>query len=153
MSSFDDFIEYKPETVLFSEGDESRFLYLISTGEIKVVQRRESDERLILISTLGPGSILGSASVFNDQKRTVSAIVVESSKIMIIKKTDIKKVLRECPDWVSNITLTLADRLKSTINLLVEHGISDSKVGALEATEEKKIKNLIKDHQERFLRA
>lgn len=121
--NFDKPIKYKKGQVIFAEGEASSFLYIVISGEIRIFKEEKS--RLIPITTVGPQDFIGELSMFNDEPRSATAIATKDSELMIIKKSDIRKVLRSCPEWVSNIMITISDRLRNTVEVLREHRIID----------------------------
>ena len=123
MSVFEAPISYKKGHVIFAEGESSRFLYLIKSGEVGIFKERE--KQLIPIATIGSQDFVGELGIFNEGKRTASAITLEDTLIYMVKKSDIHNILKKCPDWMSNIMINMADRLRSTTNLLRENQLVD----------------------------
>ncbi|MFT6068906.1 MAG: CRP-like cAMP-binding protein [Bacteriovoracaceae bacterium] len=150
MASFDKPVDYKEGTVIFSEGEPSSYMYIVVSGEIRIF--KEDKDRLIPISIAKSKDFIGELSIFNDEPRSVSAIAVASSTVIVLKKSDIRKVIKECPDWVSNIMVTLSDRLRGSIDMLREHRIVDDITNAgdeLDSQAEKKFHKLIQDYRKR----
>mgnify|MGYP003956135235 CR=1 FL=1 len=137
---------YQADTVIFAEGEASNYLYIIKTGRVRIV--KVYDGKLIPISILGPGSFLGESAIFTDELRSADAITLDPSQIVLIKKSDIKKVIKLCPDWVNNIMKTLCHRLSETSMLLSEHQIQSSeKEESLDAKEINRIKGLLENYR------
>jgi hypothetical protein len=70
----------------------------------------------------------------------------------MIKKSDIRKVIKSCPDWVNDIMQTLTDRLRGGIEILREHRIIDDifEVGNdLSTEDEKTLQNEIQKYRDR----
>lgn len=150
MASFDKPVEYKEGTVIYTEGEPSSFLYIVVTGEIRIF--KEDQGRLIPISICRDKDFIGELSIFNDAARSVTAIATTATTVIMIKKTDIRKVIKDCPDWVSNIMITLSDRLRGSTDMLREHRIVDDITdygGELEAKDEKYFRKLINDYRKR----
>ena len=122
-SNFDDPVQFKKGKVLFAEGEPSSFLYIVLSGEVRIF--KENKSRLIPISVIKEKDFIGELSMFNDEPRSATAIATEQTEVMIIKKAEIRKVIKECPDWVTNIMVTLSDRLRNTVDVLREHRIED----------------------------
>jgi CRP/FNR family cyclic AMP-dependent transcriptional regulator len=110
-------------TILFAEGELATDLYIIKSGEIRIV--KEKEKKLIPISILKEGDFIGELSLFSMEKRSASAIVIKDSEVMIIDKADIQKAVNECPEWVTDIMVTLGDRLRDSTTMLREHNIID----------------------------
>ncbi len=135
MSTFEKAITCKEGHVIFAEGEPSQFLYIVKSGEVGIF--KEKNGRLFPISTIGPKDFIGELSMFSEGQRTASAIAMQETELCLVKKSDIRQVLKNCPDWVTNIMITIADRLRSTTILLREHRIADdmSQTGANLTTE------------------
>ena len=126
-SNFDKPVAFKKGQVIFAEGEASSYLYIVVSGEVRIF--KETKGKLMPITVVGPQDFIGELSMFNDEPRSATAIATKDSQLMLIKKTDIRKVLRSCPEWVSNIMITISDRLRSTVEVLREHKIVDD-IGA-----------------------
>jgi CRP/FNR family cyclic AMP-dependent transcriptional regulator len=149
-SNFDDVITMKKGHVLFVEGEPSNFLYIVVSGEIRVV--KENGKRLVPISIVRERDFIGELSMFSDEPRAACAIATQHSEVLMIKKSDIRKVIKSCPDWVNDIMQTLTDRLRGGIEILREHRIIDDifEVGNdLSAEDEKTLQNEIQKYRDR----
>ena len=120
---FEDAVHLKKGQILFAEGESSAYLYIIVKGKIRVV--KESESRLIPISIIGNKSFIGELSMFSDEPRSATAVAEENSDVLMIKKSEIRKVIKSCPSWVSDIMKTLSERLRSGIDIMREHKIED----------------------------
>jgi CRP/FNR family transcriptional regulator, cyclic AMP receptor protein len=122
-SNFDDAIQLKKDQVLFVEGESSAYLYIVVHGKIRII--KETENRLIPISVVGGKSFIGELSMFSDDVRSASAVAMEKTSVLMVKKTEIRKVLKTCPAWVSEIMQTLSGRLRGGLDILREHNIVD----------------------------
>lgn len=149
-NNLDNIIKFSKDSVLMVEGEASSYLYLIKSGVVRTV--KEEGHRLIPVGIVRGRGFIGELSIFGDDVRTISAIAVEDSEVYMIKKSDIRKVLHDCPEWVTSIMVTISDRLKSSVDMLIEHGIVDDFYEQnLELTiqQEKKFKAVLEDFRER----
>lgn len=136
----------KKGSVLFVEGEPSTYLYIIKTGSILIL--RDDNNRITPLANIGAKQFLGEISIFTDETRTANAIVTEESQVYLIKKSDIKKVIRDCPDWLSEIMETLCDRLKHASDVLREHKITtDGQVLNVDSTQEKAYLEALSKHR------
>ena len=126
---------FKKDQIIFAEGDASLYMYIVKTGKVRVV--KGIDESFIPISVLGPQEFIGELSLFDDKTRTTTAIAEEDSELIAFRKSHLKKVVRQCPEWVENIMRTLCDRLRSSITMLRDHKIVDDQDPANELLPEK----------------
>jgi CRP/FNR family transcriptional regulator, cyclic AMP receptor protein len=149
-SNFDKPLLYKKGQVIFAEGENSSYLYLINYGEITVV--KDDGQRLIPISQVKDKEFLGEQSIFVDEVRSTTAIATKDSEVYIIKKSEVKHVMKNCPEWVGNIMATLCERLNHSNEVLREHRImseSLQKFSDLNPQEIVKIKKAIDDYRSR----
>ncbi len=123
VDNFDKPVSFKKGQVIFAEGEASTYLYIVAKGEVAIV--KEGKGRVSPISTVSTQDFIGELSMFNDEPRSATAIALSDCELVLVKKTDIRKVLRDCPDWVTNIMVTISDRLRSTVDVLREHRIVD----------------------------
>ncbi len=122
-SNFDEPIKFKKGQVVFAEGEKSSFLYIVAYGEIQIL--KDEKGKLIPITSVGAEDFIGELSMFSDDPRSATAIASEDSELIAVRKSEIRKVLKSCPAWVSNIMITISDRLRTTVNVLTEHRIVD----------------------------
>jgi len=122
-NNFDGPVLYKPGQVLFVEGEASHFLYIIKSGEVRIF--KEEKNRLVPISVVKEKDFLGELSIFSNEPRSASAIATCNTEVIMVKKSDIKKVISQCPEWVTEIMKTISDRLRHSIEVLRDHRIVD----------------------------
>ena len=66
--------KYKRDEKLFDEGEEATSFFLIVSGDV-AIEKRDENGRVVLISTLGPGSVIGEMSLLTRERRSASARV------------------------------------------------------------------------------
>ncbi len=130
--NFEEPIMFKKGQVLFAQGEASSYLYIVASGEVGIFL--EEKEKLTLLNTVGAKDFIGELSMFSDDKRNATAIALSESKLLVIQKSDIRKILKMCPEWVTNIMLTLTDRLRNTVDVLREHRVVDEMSSAAKRT-------------------
>lgn len=148
--NFKDAIVLKKDAVLFAEGEASSFMYIIAKGKVGIL--KENDGKLMPLAVVGEKKFIGEMSLFNDEKRSATAIALEDSEVFMIKKSDIKKVLKNCPEWVSNIMVTLTDRLRDVDELMREHRVFDEALiekFELNPSEQKVVLGSIEEYKKR----
>lgn len=149
--SFEEPVTFKKGQVLFAQGEKSSYLYIVQKGEVGIFL--EDRDKLTLLNTVGEKDFIGELSMFSDDKRNATAIALETSSLVVIQKSDVRKILKMCPEWVSNIMLTITDRLRNTVDVLREHRVIDEMQSAsqrtLNADEIKDLQNSVKEYKER----
>lgn len=98
---------------IFSEGDTSKDLYILASGEIEVLK---GDKRLTVISE--KGSLFGEMSFLLKSARTATVRAKTHAKILKIPADSITRFLLDYPQVASVITRNLAERLNQTSQAL-----------------------------------
>ncbi len=148
--NFKDVVKIKKGSVLFHEGENSTYLYVIAKGKIQLI--KEDDNGVHPLAVIGEKNFIGELSMFSDEKRYASAIALEETEVYMIKKSDIRKVLKECPEWVTNIMVTLTDRLRDVDELMREHRVVPSDMEDqfnLNSSQQKEMKEALKEYRSR----
>lgn len=82
----------KKKDLLFTEGDQANFLYLIKSGKIKTFKSNDFGKEFI-IDIHNEGDFLGYFALLDDCTHKVSAMAIENSEVMIIPKQDFCDVI------------------------------------------------------------
>jgi len=103
-------VHLKKGEFLFKENDDSHEFFIIKKGSIRVF--RSSDQKIITLDTLGPGTVAGEIAMIADVPRTASGLAVEDTEVLKITKQEFNAVFEKVPDWFRKIALTLVQRLR-----------------------------------------
>lgn len=97
--------------VVFSEGDPGDCVYLVVSGQIKLVRtgvgRRES-----LLAVLGPGQVFGELSLVDLGQRDATATAVSDLEMLRLSHDDLERWLDERPMITLGLLTQLARRLR-----------------------------------------
>ena len=92
---------YRKNTIVINEGDETDSLYVILSGRVKVFLSGE-DGREAVLKHQGPGEYFGEMSLIDRQPRAASVMTVEPSRLMIISRSDFMRIETEHPLYLVN---------------------------------------------------
>lgn len=113
--------EYAGGQHIFEQGDPAREFFLIVEGEVEVVKRADN-ERVAVLATLGPLSLLGEMSLLSQEDRSASARVKGHAKVLRVEWRQFQELLAHNPTaaykLIYAMARVLAGRLKK-INLKV----------------------------------
>jgi hypothetical protein len=104
--------EFTPAGVrLFNEGDPGGVLYLVVSGSAGIEQqkRRGSYARL---STVEAGSCLGETDFFDDNPRTNSAVAIQDTRTLRLRREPLIALARQHPDLSLELINVLGVRLR-----------------------------------------
>ncbi len=98
--------------VVCTEGEPSDAMYIIETGQVKVVSD-VATERIVL-AYLGPGSHFGEMSLLTSEPRSAAVIVSIDAELLKLDKQDFDVLLRDHPAIAVTMSRVLAQRLRQT---------------------------------------
>jgi len=115
---------FEPNYVLFRENlIVGQIMYVILSGKVELSKKNAAGEDEVFM-TLGPGAILGEMSLFEQQKRSASAVVKEYSELLVMPKYNFDRMLQSRPNEAIKILLNfikiLSQRLRETTNRLMK---------------------------------
>ncbi|MBU1019457.1 MAG: cyclic nucleotide-binding domain-containing protein [Patescibacteria group bacterium] len=97
--SFTDLKEavFKAHDVIFKDGDESREMYFIIDGKVKISKQMRNGSSKVL-AILSKGDIFGEGALLSGDSRSASAESVTDVKVLVLKAEDFKKLQAEKSD-------------------------------------------------------
>ncbi len=115
---------FDPGYVLFRENlIVGQIMYVILSGKVELAKKNQTGEDVVFL-TLGPGALLGEMSLFEQQKRSASAIVKEYSELLVLPKYNFDRMLQSRPNEAIKILLNfikiLSQRLRETTNKMIQ---------------------------------
>lgn len=112
--------EYPKNSVILFEDDPGDALYIVSTGQVKVVLIGE-DGREVILSVLGDGDFFGEMSLIDDEPRSAHVIAMKDSQLLVLRRDDFQSRLEEQPKIALKLLRVLVQRLRR----------ADEKIGGL----------------------
>jgi len=106
---------YSAGTPLFYENMKGEGMYIIVSGQVKLSKMlSEGEERTLTV--LGAGDYFGENALLEEGPRTVTAIVVQDSQLLVFKRSNFQKLIEKEPKLAMKIILgmyqTLAERIR-----------------------------------------
>jgi CRP/FNR family transcriptional regulator, cyclic AMP receptor protein len=105
--------------LLFSQGDPSNELFVISEGRIAIATR-SSDGRESMVAVLEAGGLFGELGLFDDEPRSADARALTDSEVLALSYDDLRSVLQARPEILWVIVKLLAQRLRATDEALAD---------------------------------
>src|SRR3954469_23169421 len=100
----------KGET-LFAEGENSRAMYYVKSGMIRIFKKK--GDSAIEIDTIRQGQILGELAFLDGNPRSVSGEALTDCELVEISNALFLEVLGHTPDWLKILFRTVVSRLRS----------------------------------------
>ncbi len=111
---------YPKNSVIVFEDDPGDSLYVVKSGQVKVVLIGE-DGREVILSVMGEGDFFGEMALIDDQPRSAHVIAMEDSRLIVLYRQDFLRCLEETPRIALGMLKALSRRLRS----------ADDKIGGL----------------------
>jgi CRP-like cAMP-binding protein len=111
---------YPKNSVILFEDDPGDALYVVLTGEVKVVLIGE-DGREVILSILRSGDFFGEMSLIDNQPRSAHVIATEASNVMVLRRDEFRDCLEQTPRIALGLLQALSRRLRR----------ADDKIGGL----------------------
>jgi CRP/FNR family cyclic AMP-dependent transcriptional regulator len=111
---------YPKNSVIFFEDDPGDALYVVVSGQVKVVLIGE-DGREVILAVLGAGDFFGEMSLIDDEPRSAHVIAMDDARLLVLRREDFHRALEETPRIALGLLRALSQRLRR----------ADDKIGAL----------------------
>src|ERR1019366_3586492 len=82
-------------SLLFSQGDESDSLYIVVSGQVRIINTSKGEETVAAI--LGRGEMLGEGGVLTGEPRTTTVRLATTCEFLKLPRQDCEEVLHETP--------------------------------------------------------
>ena len=105
-------LHFEKGDVIFNEQDEKEEMYLIDSGEIKIVKTIGNVD--VNIAYLSSGDFFGEMSLITGSRRVASAIAFTDCNLHVMDKEAFMTNIANSSDFVNRILVTLARRLEET---------------------------------------
>jgi CRP/FNR family cyclic AMP-dependent transcriptional regulator len=102
--------EPRNETLVFV-GSEADLFFAILQGSVKVLNR-DTEGREVILSLLHSGDSFGEMGLIDDLRRSADVVTNEPCELLVIRRSDFKRVLLENRDICWNVMKALVGRLR-----------------------------------------
>ena len=111
---------YPKNSVILFEDDPGDALYIVVSGQVKVVLIGE-DGREVILAMLKEGDFFGELSLIDDQPRSAHVIAIEDANMLVLRRNDFRSAMEEVPSIALGLLRALSRRLRR----------ADDKIGGL----------------------
>ena len=100
---------YHKDAAVFQEDEPGDCMYLIESGQIKVVSEKSQPDKIY--NYLGPGNFFGEMALLLGDRRNATARVVIDADLLVLRKNDLDELLETHPQIALFLTQELGRRL------------------------------------------
>jgi CRP/FNR family cyclic AMP-dependent transcriptional regulator len=104
-------LKLKKGQLLFSEGENSRAMYLLKSGMIRIFKKK--GESSIEIDTIHSGQVLGELAFLDGNPRSASGEALTDCELAEISGPTFQAVISKMPDWLKILLKTIVGRLRT----------------------------------------
>lgn len=98
---------------LYAEGAPADCAFVISSGEVALY--RQAGDRREVISTHGPGTILGEFALIAETERLTGAVAQTEVKVIRLSRSMFRRILEEFPETAIDLRRQIAADLQSML--------------------------------------
>lgn len=104
-------VKFPNHTIIISEGDETRSLYIILTGKVRVFSSDDKSKEVTLLIQES-GSHFGELALLSDEPRSASIQTLEPTSCAMISKPDFLHWLEANPDVAIALLGVLSEKIR-----------------------------------------
>lgn len=104
--------QYPKKALIINEGDDTRSLYVILKGKVKIYLA-DKDGKEVILNTLTTGDYFGEMSLLDDGPRSASVITLEGSQFAVLNKPAFIDCISDNPQISFKIMQELSSRLRA----------------------------------------
>lgn len=99
--------------LLFKEGDSRKtdFMVLVLEGDVSVENSMAGHKENLVVSVMGPGSIIGEMGVLDGQPRSATCTAATDVVVAILTRTSLMRLMKEHPPVGARFLLALSKRM------------------------------------------
>jgi len=110
VASLLDPVSVRASEVVFKEGDEGDDLYIVETGQLRVVSDAATEK--VVFSHLTPGEFFGEMALITGAARSAAVIATTDSDLWRLRKADFEAAQRQHPEISVEISRILGERVR-----------------------------------------
>jgi len=120
--------EYKvsKDNIVFYEGDDPKYLYLLSKGVIKLYKTSSSHKEIVL-KYFHENELIGEVANFEDIPYPATAKAYSDVEILKVDFHKLKEIIFSNPNMAFNIQTSLIKKIKNLENIISTNLVLDSK--------------------------
>lgn len=96
---------------LFKRGDKSDGLYIVASGQVRILQQEAGETRVL--GHVGHGQLLGEMAVLTDEPRTADAVAIRDSVVLRLSADAFNNLTKAFPHLMMHIVRVVVDRLRN----------------------------------------
>ncbi|RKX75074.1 MAG: hypothetical protein DRP87_15380 [Spirochaetes bacterium] len=116
-------VRFNKDDVFFSQGETSREMYIIRSGEVQVLISKQGEN--IPLVVLGKGSFVGEMSFLSGIPRSATVVAKEPVLASVITTDILRQDIFGLNGWAFSIAKVLVERIRKTTSLLGDYLLAE----------------------------
>jgi CRP/FNR family transcriptional regulator, cyclic AMP receptor protein len=108
---------YPRGAIIFHKGDPGTGLYLLTTGQVKIVLPSETGEEAVL-GVLQAGDAFGELALFDGLPRSATVVALQDAEVLLLRREDFLAFVARSPEVATALLGVLSRRLRATNELI-----------------------------------
>jgi CRP-like cAMP-binding protein len=104
-------ISLKKNTLIFGKDSEGDGLYIIRSGQVKVVLQNE-DGKEIILATFQPGDFFGEMSLLDGRPRSANVFTTQNTQLLVLSRQSLFQHIEQYPTTGLKILMEMSSRLR-----------------------------------------
>lgn len=117
-------VKFPKHTIIISEGDDTRSLYIVLSGKVRIFGSDEKSKEVTL-SIQEAGSHFGELALLSDEPRSASVQTLESTSCAMISKPDFLHWLEANPDVAIVLLGVLSEKIRYLTDKVKQMALSN----------------------------
>ncbi|MEW6107921.1 MAG: Crp/Fnr family transcriptional regulator [Nitrospirota bacterium] len=105
--------KFRKKDSIFSEGDASEWLYIVTKGKVKITKISQEGKEIIL-EIISPMDFFGGIAVVRGFPYPANAIAMDDTDILKISRNNLMKILDRFPNLMYCMAMNIGDRIKGS---------------------------------------
>ena len=82
---------------LWQEGDSDNYAAFVISGKLGIKKKTEFEGKYMIVGTFARGTVVGELCLLTDHPRSVTAVVLEATDLVILTSSNFEKLITERP--------------------------------------------------------
>lgn len=104
---------FKKKEVIFSEGDSSDWLYIVTKGKVKITKLSQNGREIIL-EIISPMDFFGGVAVIRGFPYPANAVAMDDAEVLKISRSNLMRILDRFPNLMYCMAMNIGDRIKGS---------------------------------------
>lgn len=109
-------LRFEAGSFLWHEDDAARYLFVIRSGRVRIIQSRDDRQHLVHVS--GPGETIGEVPLFDGGGYPASAVAATETECLVVDRKEILALLPGHPELTFKLLARLSRRVRHLVGRL-----------------------------------